>query len=298
MSDAFLPAEEISSPHAGTPLIDVLTPAPTEQPGVFEGLANPYGIMGIYGGHFLGQALSAAFDTVDEPKLAHSLHAYFLRKGDPEVPIEYRVSTLRDGRSSSVRTVSAFQHDREAFHMTASFKVPEIGEEHQPKPPDVASAPDLIAAREARGEPPFPFPPTQNGWTEMEWASPSFREFLPEREPRLRTWMRSPGSVGFDDRQRQVILAFLSDVPIVFNSVLPYGVPFETHLVTSLDQSIWFHRTVDTSDWMLADQMSTAATDGRGLNEGRIYGPDGALVLTCAQESMLRRIPQDLPNGE
>lgn len=279
------------SPNADLSLIELLTPKPTNEAGVFTGLANPYGIMGIYGGHFLGQALSAALATVDEPKVAHSLHAYFLRKGDPDVPIEYRVSTLRDGRGSSARSVSAFQNDREAFHMIASFKLPEVGDEHQPKPPGVPSAPELIAAREQRGEPPFPFPPAQNGWTEMEWASPSFREYLPDREPGLRGWIRTPGGAAFDERQRQVVLAFVSDVPIVFNSVLPYGVPFETHLVTSLDQSIWFHRTADPSQWMLFDQGSSAAADGRGLNEGRIFGPDGELILSCVQESMLRRLP-------
>lgn len=271
--------------------MDLLTPEPTGDEGVFTGLANPYGAMGIYGGHFLAQALSSAFATVETPKLAHSLHAYFLRKGDPEVPIEYHVTTLRDGRGSSARSVSAFQHGQQAFHMMASFKLSEEGEEHQPTAPELPSAPELIAAREERGEPPFPFPPAQNGWTEMEWASPSFREFIPDREPRLRGYMRVPGGADLDERQRQVALVFLSDVPIVFNSVLPYGLPFETHMITSLDQSVWFHRGADPSQWMLFDQMSTAAADGRGMNEGRIYGPAGELLLTCAQESMLRRMP-------
>lgn len=291
LSDSAPVYEAPTSPHADRALIDVLTPEPTDQASIFSGLANPYGVMGIYGGHFLGQALSAALATVEEPKLAHSLHAYFLRKGDPDVPIEYRVSTLRDGRSSSVRSISAYQNDREAFHMIASFKEREVGDEHQPTQPDVPSAPELIAARAARGEPAFSAPTTQNGWTEMVWASPSFREFLPDREPRQRIWTRTPGGELLDERQSQVVLAFLSDAPIVFNSVLPYGLPFETHLVTSLDHSVWFHRSVDLSAWVLYDQMSTAAADGRGMNEGRIYGPDGELVLTCAQESMLRRIP-------
>jgi acyl-CoA thioesterase-2 len=221
---------------------------------------------------------------------AHSLHAYFLHKGDPEEPIEYRVSAMRDGRSSSGRSVSAVQHGREVFHMMASFKVAEDGDEHQPTPPQVPSATELAAERARRGEPPFPFPPTQNGWCEIEWASPTFYEHRPNDEPRLRVWARVPGGDALDERQRQVVLAFLSDVPIVFNSVVPHGVPFETHFVTSLDHSVWFHRPVDPSQWMLYDQTSTAAADGRGLNQGRLYGDDGALVMTCAQESMLRRM--------
>lgn len=279
------------SPHADRPLIDLMTPQATGEPGVFVGDANPYGVMGIYGGHLVAQALSAGLATVDEPKVAHSLHGYFLRKGDPDEPIEYRVVNVRDGRGSSARTVSAFQHDREVFQMMASFKLPEPGDEHQPSPPAVPSAESLVAQRKERGEESFPFPPAQNGWTEIEWITPSFRELIPDREPKLQVWARVPGGSELDARQRQVVLAFLSDVPIVFNSVVPYGLPFESHLVTSLDHSIWFHRPVDPAAWMLYDQHSSAAADGRGLNEGRLYDGDGALIFTCAQESMLRRIP-------
>lgn len=282
-----------SSPHADRSLIDVLTPRPTGETGVFIGDANPYGIIGIYGGHFLGQALSAGLATVDEAKAAHSLHAYFLRKGDPDEPIEYRVASLRDGRGSSTRVVAAFQHAREVFQMVASFKLSEPGDEHQPTPPAVPAAETLRAERQQRGDQPFPFPPTQNGWTEFEWITPSFREFTPGRDPKLQVWARVPGGSELDPRQRQVVLAYLSDVPIVFNSVVPYGLPFESHMVTSLDHSLWFHRPVDPSGWMLYDQHSSVAADSRGLNEGRLYGPDGALVLTCVQESMLRRLPVD-----
>ncbi len=272
-------------------LIDMMTPEPADDPELFIGRPNPYGMMGIYGGHFLGQALAAGLATVAEPKLAHSFHAYFLKGGDPEVPIEYRVRTLRNGRGSDVRSISASQNDVEVFFMTASFKLAEDGEEHQPQAPDVPPADELILARKARGDEKFPFPPTQNGWTEMEWASPSFREHAPDREPVLRVWMRTPGQEALTERERQIVLAFLSDGPLMFNSVVPYGVAMETHFATSLDQSVWFHRSADPSRWMLFDQRSTAAADGRGMNEGEIYSVDGQLLMTCAQESMLRRLP-------
>lgn len=279
-----------ASPNADLSLIELMTPDPTEDPEVFVGLANPYGAMGIYGGHWLGQALAAGLATVDEAKLAHSFHAYFLRRGDPEAPIEYRVSTLRNGRGSDARSISAWQNGAEAFHMIASFKLPEDGHEHQPSAPTVTPADDLVAARIGRGEDRFPFPPQQNGWADMEWATPSFREFDPERDPVLRVWMRIPGGEALDPRQRQIVLAFLSDGPLMFNSIVPYGVAMETHHATSLDQSVWFHRNVDPSQWMLFDQRSTAAADGRGMNEGEIYAADGTLIMTCAQESMLRLI--------
>lgn len=280
-----------NNPHADVSLIELMTVRPTEDPHIFIGEAHPYGPMGIYGGHFLGQAVAAGLATVDDAKLTHSLHAYFLRAGDPEVPIEYRVSTLRNGRGSDARTISAWQHDAEVFHMIASFKLAEDGHEHQPSPPTVRSPEDLIGAREARGEEKFPFPPTENNWTEMEWASANFREFDPTHEPALRIWMRVPGGEPLSDRERQIVLAFLSDGPLMFNSVVPYGVAMETHWATSLDQSVWFHRPTDPSQWMLFDQRSTAAADGRGMNEGEIYSSDGTLIMTCAQESMLRQIP-------
>ena len=191
------------------------------------------------GGHFLGQALAAGFETVDAPKLAHSFHAYFLRRGDPEARLDYHVVPLRQSRGGDVRAITARQGGVDVFHMTASFKLPEPGDEHQEKIPAVESAETIIRAREARGEPAFPFPVVQGGRVQMEFASASFREFDPDREPALRLWMRVPGGEQLDGRMRQVVLAFLSDGTLMFNSVLPHGTPFETHRLTSLDQSVW-----------------------------------------------------------
>lgn len=287
ITDSILP----TSPLQHLDLISVMTPSPTEDPLRFVGLANPYGAIGIYGGHFLGQALAAGLATVAEPKLAHSFHSYFLKRGNPDVPIEYEVGVLRNGRGSDVRSIAAVQDGAEVFHMIASFKAPEDGPKHQKPMPEVVSADELIEAREARGDDPFPFPPTQNGWSQMEWATPTFRDYEPDRDPELRVWMRVPADRSLTPRERQVVLAFLCDGPIVFNSVLPYGVPMDTHWTTSLDHSAWFHDPADPSDWLLFDQRSTAAADGRGMNEGEIYGADGALVMTCAQESLFRLLP-------
>ncbi len=280
-----------STTEADLSLIELLTPLPSEDPTVFIGKATGYGPIGIYGGHFLGQGLAAGLATIDGDKLAHSFHAYFLRAGDPQVPIEYRVSILRFGRRSEARTIAAWQNDTQVFHMMASFKSAEDGHEHQPSAPAVPSAEELINARLTRGEEKFPFPPTQNNWTEMEWASATFRDVDPNRDEGLRIWMRAPGGEALNDRDRQIVLAFLSDGPLMFNSVVPYGIAMETHRATSLDQSVWFHRPADPSQWMLFDQRSTAAADGRGMNEGEIFTSDGTLVMSCVQESMLRQIP-------
>ncbi len=271
-------------------LAQLMAVAATDEPMVFQGPTEAYGQIGIYGGHFLGQALAAAFETVEEPKLAHSFHAYFLKAGDPSAELLYHVKSLRDSRGGATRSISARQNGNDVFHMTASFKLSEEGDEHQKTAPQVDSADQIIAGREARGEPQFPFPVVKGGRVEMEFASPSFRDFDRKNEPILQTWMRVPNAEHLSARMRQVVMAFLSDGTLMFNSVLPHGKPFETHRLTSLDQSTWFHRDTNPGNWMLFDQRSTAAADGRGMNEGEIYTADGHIIMTCAQESMLRRM--------
>jgi acyl-CoA thioesterase II len=272
-------------------LVDVLTLKPGEQADHFIGSAEAYGVIGIYGGHFLGQALAAALATIEPNKLANSLHGYFLRPGMPQVPIIYQVNRLRDGRGFATRTVTAYQQAKPVFHMSASFKVFEPGDEHQKTMPAVLPAAALIERREAAGIPPFQFPMTADGRVDMEWASESFNpaQFVAGRTPCLQTWMRANVPNDIDARLSQCVLAFLSDGTLMFNAVLPYGLPFQSHRLTSLDQAVWFHRPCNPADWLLFDQRSTAAADSRGMNEGEVYAADGQLILTVAQESMLRR---------
>ncbi len=271
-------------------LSELMTVTATDDPMVFDGATEAYAHLGIYGGHFLGQALAAAFETVEEPKLAHSFHAYFLRPGDPDARLSYHVVSLRDSRGGATRSISVRQHGKDVFHMIASFKLRELGDEHQSEAPLVSSAEAVIAAREARGDSVFQFPMVVGGRAEVELASSTFRDFDPAQKPSLKTWMRIPPGETLTERGRQIVLAFLSDGTLMFNSALPHGIPFETHRLTSLDQSVWFHRDTDPSMWMLFDQRSTAAADGRGMNEGEFYDADGKIVMTCAQESMLRRL--------
>ncbi len=272
----------------GLSLAEFMAVHPTDDPKVFVGATEQYGMLGIYGGHFLGQALAAGFETVEQAKLAHSFHAYFLRKGDPEARLEYHVESLRDGYGSDVRSITARQNGDNVFHMIASFKLHETGEEHQKTAPEVASPEELIAARTERGDPPSGAPTAKNDRADILMASAPFHVFEPGREPVIRTWMKVNRAEDLSDRMKQVVLAFLADGTLMFNSLIPYGVPFETHRLTSLDQSVWFHRMPEPSEWMLFDQRSTAAAGARGLNEGEIYARDGALLLTCSQESMLR----------
>lgn len=274
-------------------LPELMSVSATEALDVFVGQQESYGRLGIYGGHFLGQALAAGFETVDEPKVAQSLHGYFLNPGDPEAEIIYRVTRLKEGRGADMRAISAEQNGRPAFHMIASYKLPEEGEEHQPEMPSVPSPAEVQAKLDATGknfQPPMMNKDRATSILITETFVPD--NFKPGREPRLQTWMKSNHEAPVSPRAAQCALAFLSDGTLMFNSVLPYGIPFATHRLTSLDHSVWFHRACDAGDWLLFDQESTAAADGRGMNEGRIYDQSGKLIATVAQDSMLRRMPQ------
>lgn len=256
----------------------------------FLGTPETYGALGVYGGHFLGQALAAGFATVAEPLIAHSLHAYFLRAGDPVEPIRYEVQTLRDRPSGATRSIVASQHGHDVFQMTASFKLAEDGDEHQPTAPTITTATELITEREANNIDPPAYPFVVAGRASVESASQPFIEFTEGREPKMHVWVKTNDPGPLTIRDRQVALAYLSDGPLLFNSVLPHGAPFQTHRVTSLDHAAWFHRDVDPSEWLLFDQRSSAAAGGRGMNHGEIYTADGLLGMTVAQESMLRRM--------
>jgi acyl-CoA thioesterase-2 len=272
-------------------LPELMSVEATEAPDVFVGKPESYGRLGIYGGHFLGQALAAGFQTVEEPKVAQSLHCYFLNPGDPEADIIYRVTRLKEGRGADMRAISAEQNGRAAFHMIASYKLPEAGDEHQPEMPVVPTPAEVQAKLDAAGKQ-FQPPMMNKNRATLLLITDSFvpDDFKPGRDPRLQTWMKSNHEAPVSPRAAQCALAFLSDGTLMFSSVLPYGIPFATHRLTSLDHSVWFHRACDAGDWLLFDQNSSAAADGRGMNDGRIFDLSGKLIATVAQDSMLRRM--------
>lgn len=275
-----------------TDLPDLMWVEKTDANDTFVGQPESYGRLGIYGGHFLGQALSAGFMTVEEPKIAQSFHAYFLNPGDPEAEITYRVSRLKEGRGIDVRSIQAEQNGQAKFHMIASYKLEEAGDEHQPDMPNVPSPQEMESRLEAAGKQ-FQPPMMAKDRATLMLISDSFvpNEFVKGRDPKLQCWMKSNHSSEIDVRRAQCALAFLSDGTLMFNSVLPYGIPFMTHRLTSLDHSVWFHRTNNVGDWMLYDQHSAAAADGRGMNHGHVFNQKGELIMTAAQDSMLRAMP-------
>jgi len=265
-----------------------VTGQPTQE-DVWVGAPRDYGPLRIYGGHFLGQALAAAFRSVPQGKLAHSLHAYFIRTGLPDQPIDYHVERLRDG-GYVTRTVRAVQAGETRFVMTASFKEPEAGDTHQPEAPAVPDAAAGRRVREAAGRGRIPLPFTLGTGVELEilddWSPQN-----PRRDSRgIQLWMRLQVRAHDDPRLQQCALAFLSDSTLLFNALRRHGQPFATHRTTSLDHALWFHHVPRCDEWLLYDQHGPAAADGRGINLGFVYASDGRLLATAAQEGMMRRV--------
>jgi acyl-CoA thioesterase-2 len=267
--------------------------------GVYRGRQPDTALQRVFGGQVAGQALVAAARTVDATRQVHSLHAYFLRAGDPRVPIEYDVERTRDGRTFSTRRVVARQHGPDAppiFYMSASFQLPEEGLEHQDPMPDVAppdECPELgdVLAR-LTGRP-------RDEW-DREWAALDVRyagdnraggAIADEAHPaRSRVWLRAAGPLGDDPAVHTAVLAYASDLTLLSASVLPHGTWIGDPRLqpASLDHAMWFHRPLRADEWLLYDQVSPSASGGRGFATGQLFAADGGLVATAVQEGLVR----------
>ena len=263
---------------------------------LFRGIQPDTMLQRVFGGQVAAQALVAGARTVEAPRGVHSLHSYFLRPGDPAVPIVYDVERIRDGRSFSTRRVVARQHGREIFYMTLSSQVPEDGFEHQDRMPVVPppqEAPELGALlRQVRGE-------QATAWLE-EWASLELRWIgdsrqggLPksdEQPAQVRLWVRTNGKLDDDPVVHQAAFTYLSDLTLLGSALVPHGVDVGSPRVqsASLDHTIWFHRPFRADEWLLYDQASPSASGARGLGIGRVFREDGTLVATVAQEGLIR----------
>jgi acyl-CoA thioesterase II len=249
----------------------------------------------IFGGQVIAQALLAAYETVDE-RMCHSLHCYFIRPGDPTIPIVFEVDRSRDGGSFTTRRVVAIQHGQQIFNFSASFQVAEEGLEHQAPmpattPPD-ALPDDLEIRREALKD----APPAARRWIEapqpVELRSVDLR-LGPNPEPTgagQNVWFRARAPIGDDPRMHQVIMAYASDMSLLGTALRAHGVGFENRRLqaASLDHAMWFHRPANFNDWHLYAQQSPSASGGRGFALGGIYAQDGTLVASTAQEGLIR----------
>jgi len=249
----------------------------------------------VFGGQVAGQALVAATRTV-ERGLVHSLHAYFLRPGDPLIPIVFQVDRIRDGKSFTTRRVVAIQHGEAIFHLSASFQPEEPGLEHQ-DPMPAAPDPESLPTWHDRMAPILDKVPAEmRSWLARErpidlrydgaiaiWKAEP-------RPPRQQVWMRADGKLPDDPALHACVVAYASDMTLVDTALLPHGVAWtdDTYMVASLDHAMWFHRPFRADEWLLYDLASPNAYGSRGFSQGRIFTRDGRLAVSVAQEGLIR----------
>ncbi|MGQ5701339.1 acyl-CoA thioesterase [Sandaracinobacteroides sp. A072] len=265
---------------------------------LYRGRNTDEGWVRVYGGQVVAQALAAAQRTVAADRPIHSLHSYFIRPGEPRIPILYKVDRERDGGSFTTRRVTAIQHGRAIFSLAASFQVMEQGLEHQDRMPETPGPEGLLNEREWNEKIGERIPePWRTTWTKrarpFEFRAVSHQNlFKPKKmEPAARNWFRADGAAPEGMALRAALFAYATDMTLLDTCILPHAVSWTDPALqsASLDHSIWFHHQPDPSEWHLYDQTSPVASGGRGLNIGKIYRQsDGLLVATVVQEGLIR----------
>ena len=264
--------------------------------GVWVGAPGPAMGPRMFGGQAIAQALLAAAGEEGGDKLAHSLHAHFLKAGAASEPAEYAVSTLAEGRSFATRRIDACQQGQLIFTMTASFHTPEDGLAHQIAPElslDVDAALHAlerwIEAHPQAASSPL-FSRIQHRPIEIVPLDPGALFGNRPREPRTGTWMRLRQSGPDDPSMQRAMLAYASDMMFLRNAMLPHGIrPGSSRVqAASLDHSMWFHETPNFDDWLLYAAGSPWSGHARGLNMGHFFARDGQLIATVAQENLMR----------
>jgi acyl-CoA thioesterase-2 len=282
------------------PLAELLQLLELEQLEVdlFRGASRDIGSPQVFGGQVLGQALHAAHATV-EGRQVHSLHAYFLRRGDFNAPIVYQVDRSRDGGSFSSRRVVAIQHGAQIFHMSASFQTREHGLEHQMPMPEVPSPESLVDLRELLESQSQPLPDMvrrfagRNSPFEFRGVQQLGQVDANDGEPRLDVWFRAVDRVGDDERRHAELLAYVSDYHLIGAALRPhhYFLGSPGIVVASIDHAMWFHRPVRIDDWLLYSIESPTAAGARGFSRAGIFSRAGVLVASTAQEGLMREVP-------
>ncbi|HEX4821656.1 MAG TPA: acyl-CoA thioesterase II [Acidimicrobiales bacterium] len=260
---------------------------------IFRGVSPDEDRQRVFGGQVAGQALVAAARTVPaDAGPVHSLHAYFLRPGDPTIPILYDVDRIRDGRSFTTRRVVAIQHGKAIFNLSASFHRVEPGLDFQLPIPDVPG-PDELATWEERME---PYKEKLGDWFArprpidtrvVDWVPPDQRESLP---PYQRVWLRASGVLPDDPILHTCVLTYASDMTLLDTSMNPHRgkVADDKLMMASLDHAMWFHRPFRADEWLLYVQDTPSSSFARGLARGLIYTESGSLVASVVQEGLIR----------
>ncbi|MBX3583963.1 MAG: acyl-CoA thioesterase II [Rhizobiaceae bacterium] len=264
---------------------------------LFRGRSPKLDWQRVFGGQTIAQALVAAQRTVDPDRHVHSLHGYFMRPGDTTLPIIYEVDRIRDGGSFTTRRVVAVQHGHAIFSLEASFQLDEPGLEHQvPMPPDVPSPDTLLDQRQLLAEFGERVPQGVRRYWERDRpleVKPIMLQHYTSREklaPHQNIWIRTTGPVPADRAMQAAVLAYLSDLTLLDTSTFAHGrAVFDPDVqAASLDHAMWFHRAHPLDGWLLYTQDSPTTQGGRGLSRGAIYGQDGTLIASVAQEGLIR----------
>ena len=264
---------------------------------LYRGQSENIGGPRVFGGQVIGQALAAAVRTVEEKRLVHSLHAYFLRPGDMEHPIIYDVERTRDGGSFTTRRVVAIQKGEPIFDMALSFQKKEKGPSHQIDMMDIPGPDECTSELEVRKK-------------MIDKVPEKFRDFflrerpieirnLPgegmfetpkKKPPYSHVWMKAVGKLPTDERIHQALLLYVSDMGLLGTAVNPHGMNFMSKKFqgASLDHAMWFHRPFRADEWMLYSTDSPSASNARGFNRGSVYTEDGTLVASAVQEGLMR----------
>lgn len=262
---------------------------------LFRGVSRDIGTPQVFGGQVVGQALSAASATVDAERTVHSLHAYFLLRGDVNAPIVYEVDRSRDGGNFSSRRVVAIQHGQQIFHMSASFQTEHPGLEHQTQMPVVTPPEQLVDISELVAQAASAMPALK---TLFQTQYPiEFRAVNPLEimSGKIRTsecsfWFRAIDTLPDDVVLHRCILAYASDFYLLRTAVQPHGIPFPNAKLrlATIDHAMWFHRPVRVDEWLLYSTDSPSASGLRGLARGAIFDRAGRLVASVAQEGLIR----------
>ncbi|NOT39690.1 MAG: acyl-CoA thioesterase II [Alphaproteobacteria bacterium] len=263
---------------------------------MFRGVSPKDRWQRVFGGQVLGQALVAAYRTVDA-RVCHSLHAYFIRPGDPKVPILYEVDRARDGKSFATRRVVAVQHGEQIFNLSASFQVPEEGLEHQFDMPKVKGPDGLETEDERRRRLAHQLPEavrnhvTRQNPIEIRPVEDDDDLMNPKKAPPYQhVWMKVRGDMPSDLSMHQCVLAYASDMTLLDTCLIPHGISWYSGRLqsASLDHAMWFHHPFRVDEWLLYAQDSPSAAGARGLNRGSVFTRDGKLVASVAQEGLIR----------
>jgi acyl-CoA thioesterase-2 len=266
--------------------------------GIYQGSSPPGRGLRVFGGQVAAQALVAAGRTVTDPdRRVHSLHAYFLHRGDPSMPILYLVDRIRDGRSFTTRRVTAVQRGQHIFHLSASFQAPEEGVTHQRPMPAVPDPETLPTWSERMA----PYADSIGPWLELpqpidiRHIGEPLRTVpeSPVRSPEHSMWFRADGNLPEDPLLHACVVAYASDITLLDTVMLPHGLIWKSAdgQQASLDHAMWFHRPFRANEWLLYEQHSPTASSARGLAMGTIFTREGALAVSVVQEGLVRPRP-------